>query len=675
MGLFIVKHLIRFFIISLFLFTLLSEPSIFAEERTYKIAGEWALPPFSYKNQEGELSGINIDLMEKIANENGFTFEYIPMGIHEAEQALRDGEVDAIAGLAYSTEKDREFDFSLPYFTISDSLIIPVANKDKVKGIANVRDLHIVLQDSTPVLSTLLNMRNTNLTLATNQYTGLLTLMNDRADVFIGNKWTATFFLKEFKQEKNYVIIDEVIEPADYAIAVKEGNDALLLKINKTLTELKAKGEVNKLIDEWVRPGTEAEIARLEHFILLLILFLTLGALILLFIYIWNKRLKEAVNIQTSKLRFLNEDLQQQRQRTADSNAFKDQILNNIDTGIVTFGLNFTITSCNKRALDILELSTNTIFNLQYSPIFMKLFEHYLIGQVSQQDGVASYRILEMNENGERKVIYYSMNKMYNSLDNQTGYLLTMNDETEKKKLEQKLITQEKLHALGQLVAGVAHEIRNPLTSIKTFIDLLPSKYDRPQFREVLMEHLPAEVNRLNMIVTDLIEYARPRSPNIQRCTAHELTSLLTFLQVTMDKNKIEFEQYLEPDLVFYIDPQQIRQVLLNLLLNAIQAVEETNVKKIKIMMEKENHEKGKIIIIDTGKGMKQEELNHIFEPFYTTKGKGVGLGLTLSYNLIEENNGDIHVNSIPDKGTKFTVVLPLYQEEEIQIEATCPGY
>ncbi|MBS4189797.1 transporter substrate-binding domain-containing protein [Bacillus sp. FJAT-49705] len=653
----------------------LSQRLVIAEDKIYKIAGEWALPPFSYKDQQGSLTGINIELMKKIADENGLTFKYIPMEIHEAEQALRDGEVDAIAGVTYSTEKDKVFDFSQPYFTMSDSLIIPMESSDKIKSIEDIRDMHIVLQDNPPALSTLLNLRNTNLTVVTNHYSGLLMLLNDRSEVFIGNKFTASFFLKEFGQEENYLILDEVINPADYAIAVKEGNEDLLLIINQTLTKLNAKGEVSKLIDEWVRPETEAKIARLEYFIFLLFIFLLIGALILIFIYIWNQRLKEAVNIHTKDLQLLNEDLQKQRQRTADSHAFKDQILNNIDTGIVTFDIDFKITSCNKWALEILELRAHTKFNLQHSPIFVKLFEHYRYGQALHQESAEYNRSLEIINNGERKVIYYSLNKMFNSLENQAGYLLSMNDETEKKKLEQKLITQEKLHALGQLVAGVAHEIRNPLTSIKTFIDLIPRKYDQPNFQKVLMEHLPEEVNRLNRIVTDLIDYARPSLPNIQPCTAIELTSLLAILQVTMDENRIEFEQHIESDLVFNIDPQQIRQVLLNLLLNAIQAVEETEVKKIKIIMKKEDFKKGRIVIRDTGKGMEQEELNHIFEPFYTTKGKGVGLGLTLSYNLIKENNGDIQVSSIPNTGTTFTVVLPLYQKEEIQNEAKSTGY
>ncbi|WP_181294711.1 transporter substrate-binding domain-containing protein [Heyndrickxia sporothermodurans] len=641
--------------------------SIFAEQKTYKIAGESLLPPFSYENDQGKLSGLNIELMNKVAKENGVHFTYIPMEMPDAERALKNGEIDAIAGITYSTDKDREFDFSIPYFTMSNSLVLPATNQNKVKGIADIRDLHVVLENNSPVLSTLLNMRNTDLTLTTNQYSGLLTLIQDRADVFIGNKWTTSFFLKKWNQEQNYVIRDEVIEPADYTIAVKEGNHQLLSMINKSLTDLKAKGEVNILIDAWLRPQNEDVIAKLKQFIYFLVFFISIGVLIVFIIYIWNQRLKKAVNAQTSKLRLLNEDLKRQRQSNADSNAFKEQILNNIDTGIITFGLDRTISSCNKRALEILEITNPIDFNLEDSPIFTKLFENNPFKQLSQQGDGATYHILETNDEGERKVIYYSMHKMFDSMKNEIGYLLSINDETEKKKLEQKLITQEKLHALGQLVAGVAHEIRNPLTSIKTFIDLLPSKYDRPQFREVLMEHLPVEVNRLNMIVTDLIEYARPRPPNIQSCSANELTSLLAFLQVTMNKNNIEFEQNIESDLIFFIDPQQIRQVLLNLLLNAVHAVEKSSEKKIKIIMEKENGEMGRILIIDTGKGMSQEEINHIFEPFYTSKEKGVGLGLTLSYNLIKENKGDIHVSSFPAQGTKFTVVLPLFIEKKVE--------
>ncbi|MDQ0219229.1 polar amino acid transport system substrate-binding protein [Peribacillus cavernae] len=634
----------------------------FAEKKTYRVAGEWALPPFSYTKEDGTLTGISIDLMEKVAIENGLRFEYVPMRIGEAETALQNGTVDAIAGITYSTEKERRFDFSDPYFTMSDSLIIPKEKKDSIHGMTDVRDLQVVLENRTPALATLLNMRNTNLTLATNQYTGLLTLIQGRADVLIGNKWTSTVYLKHLKQKGNFIILDEVIEPADYAIAVKEGNEDLLRMIDGTLTNMKAKGEVNTLIDKWVKLQPEAEIARLKQFIFLLTIVLMGAALVLFFIYVWNQRLKKAVSLQTRKLQVLNKDLQDQQQRIADSSILKDQILNHIDTGIVTFDLNYTMTSCNAKAYAMLGLSADMSLKYQHSSLLERLFRHYTVEHELQEESAVPL-IFEINDNGQKKVIYYHMLLMYDSQVKQTGYLLSMNDETEKKKLEQKLITQEKLHALGQLVAGVAHEIRNPLTSIKTFIDLLPSKYDRPGFRDMIIEHVPAEVNRLNTIVTDLIDYARPRPPNKQSCSADELTSLLSFLQVTIEKKHIIVEQTFDKNLFFYIDPQQIRQVLLNLILNAIDAVEETVEKKITISIEKENEDTGRIIIADTGKGIRKEELNRIFEPFYTGKEQGVGLGLTLSFKLIKENNGDIHVNSRTGQGTTFIVLLPMYKE------------
>ncbi len=649
---------IAFFLLIQFIWS----PEVSAEKKVYKVAGDTLLPPFSYTKEDGTLTGISIDLMEKIADNSDLLFEYVPMSIQEAEKALQKGTIDAIAGISYSLEKDRMFDFSIPYFTMSDSLIIPKESMGSIHGITDVRKYHVVLEDKTFALDTMLNMRNTNLTLTTNQFTALKILMNRKAEVFVGNKWTAAFYLQYFNQDRNFIILDEVMNTSDYAIAVRDGNEALLSSINETLNTLQAKGEVNELVDNWIRPQRQAEIARLEHFVALLLIGIAIAALIVLIIYIINKRLQKAVREQTSKLTQLNQDLQQQQQRTADSNAFKEQILNNIDTGIVTLDNDLKITSCNAQALEMLKLNHVISLDLQYSYLLEQILQHYNSEHSETKKPVS--RLLEVVQSGNKQVIYYCMLEMFDSQQKQTGYLLSMNDETEKKNLEQKLITQEKLHALGQLVAGVAHEIRNPLTSIKAFIDMLPTKYDRPKFREVIIEHLPAEVNRLNMIVTDLVDYARPRPPNKQEYSINELVSLLTFLQVTIDKNQIMLEQHLNYNLVFYIDPQQIRQVLLNLLLNAIDAVEHAEEKRITISVENADEGMGKIIITDTGKGMTPEELNHIFEPFYTSKEKGVGLGLTLSYNLIKENNGEIQVSSQLNKGTQFTLTLPLYQKE-----------
>ncbi|MFJ5768799.1 substrate-binding periplasmic protein [Psychrobacillus sp. NPDC093180] len=277
-------------------------PPAFAVKKTYNIAGDLNLPPFSFTNEDGTLKGISIDIMDKIASDNGLTFKYIPMNMRDAETALKNGTIDAIAGITYSTEYDEWFDFSDSYFTMSDSLIIPKEKVGTIRSITDVRNQHVVLEERTPVLNMLNNMRNSNLTIITNQYDGLETLLNGNADVFVGNKWTAAFFLKDSPQEDKIIILEEVIEPADYTIAVKQGEKELLLMVNNTLNDLKAKGEVNTIIYRWLMPQSEAQITQLKHFIFLLSLVLMAGALGILFIYNWNQRLKREVNIQTHKL-------------------------------------------------------------------------------------------------------------------------------------------------------------------------------------------------------------------------------------------------------------------------------------------------------------------------------------------------------------------------------------
>lgn len=635
-------------------------------KKTYKIAAEWALPPFSYIAENGSLTGASIDIMEKIAAYNNVVFEYIPMDLTQAEKELRAGKIDAIAGLTYSAKKNKMLDFSDPYFTMSDTLIVPNQKRNSIRSISDIRNSHVVLQNREAVVESLFNLRHTNLTITDNQLSGLLALLQGRADVFIGNKWTADVYLQHFKQQDSFAVLEIVIEPADFAIAVRKGNDPLLNIMNKTLAVMKTKGEINAIINNWTTPGFAVQINRLQHFIQLLTIGLGATACILLFIYIWNQRLKKAVQERTKELSTLNGYLQEQRQQVADRDAFKEQILNNIHTGIVTFDLDFSLTSSNSRAEEILRSSREAPLSIQHSPLLARILAHDKDIREQKEKRGNTLTKLEITEQEEWKVIYYRLLTLYDAQKKQTGYLLSMTDRTEEKRLEQKLIVQEKLHALGQLVAGIAHEIRNPLTSIKTFVEIMPDKYDQPQFRKAMMEYIPAEIDRLNAIVTDLLDYARPRSPNQEKYPADALlTSLLTLLRVTVEKKHICMEHIVHEDLVFYIDPQQIRQVFLNLLLNAIDAVEQQPIKKITITVTRESVKTGKVTITDTGSGIAPEQIKHIFEPFYTSKHDGVGLGLPLSYKLTKENEGDLRITSKSGQGTIVTVLLPLYIQED----------
>jgi signal transduction histidine kinase len=217
----------------------------------------------------------------------------------------------------------------------------------------------------------------------------------------------------------------------------------------------------------------------------------------------------------------------------------------------------------------------------------------------------------------------------------------------------------EHLATLGELAAGLAHEIRNPLAGIAGVIDIIGR--DLPQTspgRQVLQE-VQQEILRIKNILSDLLDYARPREPEFHaadlNATAERAVSLAR-QQVLSRPIQIELITGRDLDSVGH-DPAQIQQVLLNLLLNGIQALDGKGQIRVELASEDEF---ALIRVRDTGKGIAPEKLANIFRPFYTTKGGGTGLGLSLSRRIVESHGGKIEVASTPGQGTEFTVRLPL---------------
>src|SRR5581483_3044947 len=227
----------------------------------------------------------------------------------------------------------------------------------------------------------------------------------------------------------------------------------------------------------------------------------------------------------------------------------------------------------------------------------------------------------------------------------------------------------DRLRSLEIIAGGFAHEIRNPLTSIKTFIQLAPERKDDQEFIDHFSKIVSEDVDRIERLIQEILDYARYMEPKFTEEDLNDVvTSCLYFIEVKADSKSVTIKKDLAVELPHVLlDRQQIKQVLLNLFLNAMDAMAETGgslTVRTHRLLKGSNDPWVQIEIADTGTGIAAADLEHIFDPFFTTKHEsgereGTGLGLTIVHQIIQEHHGYIEVDSVVGKGTTFFVNLP----------------
>lgn len=225
----------------------------------------------------------------------------------------------------------------------------------------------------------------------------------------------------------------------------------------------------------------------------------------------------------------------------------------------------------------------------------------------------------------------------------------------------------DRLASLGTLTAGLAHEIRNPLVAIKTFTHLLPERIDDQEFRDKFLHIASGEVDRISSLITELLDFARPSDPKLEMEDINIILDGMILLVTTeMNKKQINNMKDYDPNLPFVeIDREQIKQVFLNILLNAIEATPQKGkiTVRTRSFMKPGGEPYVQVEFTDTGCGIPSDQLEEIFNPFFTTKTTGSGLGLSISNQIVRDHRGYIDVESQSGKGSSFFINLPVNQD------------
>ncbi len=361
-------------------------------------------------------------------------------------------------------------------------------------------------------------------------------------------------------------------------------------------------------------------------------------------------RVSNSIRQISRSLRLSRQELAEANRQLAMLKEFSENIIESLPVGVATLDDSHRVTYWNSAMEMITGVEKSDALNKD-AGLLLTCLEPRLFNPTIQEGEITCRR------NFDPQIILKGYVSRLTGV--QKGYVLVLEDITEKKKIEEELFLTTKHASVGRLAAGVSHEIGNPLASISSLVQELLTE-DGSSFVKGSLNTIHQHVNRIARIVRNLGDFARlyPR----QRVP----TSLPDILQNTIDlvrfdKNfkKIEVVTDVQSNRPVKIDPDQMQQVFLNLLLNARDAMPDGG--KLDISM-KENEGRVRMVFADTGTGIETEVKDKVFDPFFTTKGptRGTGLGLSICYSIIKDHGGTIEVESEKDKGTKFIITLPV---------------
>ena len=628
--------------------------------------------PFHFVDDEGRAAGLHIDMLEHIAARVGYELEYVPVETStDCQEAMERGKVDVILNIRRRLENP---DWITE--TLSEETICVVAGSDSdpdtqsgKKGTAAVQ-----LGTITPTIS--VHLQADQIIAVSGQRKAIDMLVSGNADTAVVLKESALYYLDSLDTQKNYVIANNHVGSVAFSLQVAENDHRLLQTLNREIANLRVSDTYSEIREAWTQSGAEeADLVWLERMVMILMVAVLVVGLYAVIVSNVRRALRRQVEEKTRDLQIANREIRSHLEQLEAESDMRNRIIRYSHLGMVLFDEKGQILLANNSAAALTERWGEKVTEQQdvrQVPVFGEIVNDCDMEELFGQEATAAEGVhtVEVKRGAKKNRYRYSLQRILKA-EKVWAVLLAAEDITDEEARRSEKFEKEKNRTLNQVVAGIAHEIKNPLTSIKTFVNVLESAHDDPQFMRDFSCYVPAEVERINRLVESLISYAKPARSVRETVCLSDVVQEVAFFAASSNQNKrIRICSDIEPGHEIMGNRDQIKQILINTVINGRETMEEKLTTlpedaQLELRISLKTSEKGSLVTIrDEGMGMSAEAIEQCMNPFFTTKRTGTGLGLTLSKQFAQDNNGELTIASEVGSYTEIRIEFGRIEDE-----------
>ena len=655
--------------VSLLFAVLIAAPGAYAQVHENKkaysrvvVALQEAYPQHEYV-EDGEVRGFNVEILQALAKRLGMEIEWRPMLWSKAYTALEDGDVD-LACMPASEKRRERFDFTAESISNpSSAMFVPNSFSGPVR-LEDLAGLTVAVKEGS-IAQEILSQKIQGAIVVPldDDLRALRYVEKGWAAVYLGDLYTGLYLVRRHGLNKIKVVGDP-LPLGSVRIAVKKGNDQLLSRLNAELTSLKKSPEYERIFDKWFGESSVARSAWKKVLLIAVAVCAFLG-MATLAVLLWNHMLRRLVDDRARAL-------------AASEDRYRI-LITHANEGIFVLQDEF-IRYHNPKTEELIGCSSEELLSSPITdfvhPEDRGLVKDWLTERRPEDDSESGYPFRIINKSGE--VLWWEVNAVHFTWQSGPAVLCFVRDVTSHKKMETQLHQAQKMEAIGTLASGIAHDFNNILMAIMGNAEIaemgLNNKPETRLIRQSIDQVLKAS-NRAKDLVKQILTFSRDSERNRKPMQMHLIIEeVLKLLKVSLPAN-IEIRQdiSLNSDAVM-ADAGQIHQVIMNLCTNAHHAMKERG-GVLEVALKRVDLDAGntmaypdlrpgpylKLTVKDTGNGIKREVMGRIFDPYFTTKEKGLGTGLGLSvvHRIIRGHGGRITVESELGKGTEFEILLP----------------